>query len=101
MLQAFMHGTGLAASVNSAFGEPELLDDLLDHWSADIHKEEKVALLHMLQVGEGKRCTQLLCVGFDSDERDKMRLVHAAAGAVTLCTSITLRPSLFWKLVLA
>lgn len=56
MLQAFMHGTGLAASVNSAFGEPELLDDLLDHWSADIHKEEKVALLHMLQVGEGKGC---------------------------------------------
>lgn len=62
MLQAFMHGTGLAASVNSAFGEPELLDDLLDHWSADIHKEEKLALLHMLQVWALGRQNPACCV---------------------------------------
>lgn len=35
------------------------------------------------------------------DSNERYTLVHVAAGAVTLCTSITLHPSLFWKLVLA
>jgi hypothetical protein len=32
------------------FGEPEILDDLLDHWSSSIHVQEKKAMVQMLQV---------------------------------------------------
>jgi PhoD related phosphatase len=31
------------------FGEPELLDDIVDHWSASIHVAEKAALLTRLR----------------------------------------------------
>ncbi len=30
-------------------GEPELLDDLLDHWSAPIHKMEKYCFIKIMQ----------------------------------------------------
>eukprot|EP00955_Chlamydomonas_euryale_P018558 197804-Chlamydomonas_euryale.AAC.3 len=45
-----MQKTGLASAIYNAFGEPEILDDLLDHWSASVHKQEKIAILHMFQV---------------------------------------------------
>lgn len=28
---------------------PQILDDLVDGWAADIHKEERVQFIHMLQ----------------------------------------------------
>ena len=31
--------TGLTKAAMSSFGEPELLDDLVDHWNAGNHKE--------------------------------------------------------------
>lgn len=31
--------TGLTKAAMSSFGEPELLDDLADHWNAGNHKE--------------------------------------------------------------
>lgn len=31
--------TGLSKAAMSSFGEPELLDDLVDHWNAGNHKE--------------------------------------------------------------
>jgi hypothetical protein len=33
---SMMQKTGLGASLYNAFGEPEILDDLLDHWSAKV-----------------------------------------------------------------
>lgn len=31
------------------YDQPEILDDLVDGWAADIHKEERVQFIHMLQ----------------------------------------------------
>ena len=31
--------TGISKAAMSSFGEPELLDDLVDHWNAGNHKE--------------------------------------------------------------
>lgn len=36
--------TGLTKAAMSSFGEPELLDDLVDHWNAGNHKEVCLAL---------------------------------------------------------
>lgn len=35
--------------IMNEFGEPELLDDLLDHWSSSRHVTEKGLLLHELR----------------------------------------------------
>eukprot|EP00198_Chlamydomonas_reinhardtii_P002710 XP_001692046.1 predicted protein [Chlamydomonas reinhardtii] len=48
-LTAFLQKTGLSEHLFNAFGEPELLDDLLDHWSADVHEVEKFCLVRMMQ----------------------------------------------------
>ena len=48
--QSALKGTGLASSLNNAFGTPELLDDLVDHWDADEHKTERMTLVTRLQV---------------------------------------------------
>lgn len=48
-VNAFMQKTGLASMIANSFGEIEVLDDLLDHWSANVHAHEKLAVLHMLQ----------------------------------------------------
>lgn len=37
------------------FGEPELLDDILDHWSSSAHVEEKKVLLSKLQTFASQR----------------------------------------------
>ncbi len=42
--------TGLSTSLMSQFGTVEILDDLFDHWGADIHSAEKIALVRMMQV---------------------------------------------------
>ena len=34
----------------SAFGTVDLLDDLLDGWNADVHKEERQKTVEMFQV---------------------------------------------------
>lgn len=31
------------------FGQPEILDDLLDGWAAKIHKQERLEFIHLLQ----------------------------------------------------
>ncbi|PVV04658.1 hypothetical protein BB560_000829 [Smittium megazygosporum] len=40
---------GALASICNQFGEPELLDDLNDHWTAEIHMEERRKLIERLQ----------------------------------------------------
>ncbi|PVU93087.1 hypothetical protein BB559_003447 [Furculomyces boomerangus] len=40
---------GAFSSICNAFGEPELLDDLNDHWTADIHLKERNELILRLQ----------------------------------------------------
>jgi hypothetical protein len=44
------------------FGEPELLDDLRDHWNSPRHVEERKALILMMQalaVAKGVRVSML------------------------------------------
>ncbi|GIL73332.1 hypothetical protein Vretifemale_3526 [Volvox reticuliferus] len=48
-LTAFLQKTGLSSQIYSQFGEPELLDDLLDHWSARPHEVEKYCFVRMMQ----------------------------------------------------
>ncbi|OLY79308.1 hypothetical protein AYI68_g6620 [Smittium mucronatum] len=40
---------GALATIANQFGEPELLDDLNDHWTAEIHIEERKKLVLRLQ----------------------------------------------------
>ncbi|OMJ21159.1 hypothetical protein AYI70_g3643 [Smittium culicis] len=40
---------GALATISNQFGEPELLDDLNDHWTADIHKKERANFVIRLQ----------------------------------------------------
>lgn len=44
-----MRDAGLMKSIMNDFGEPELLDDLLDHWSSTRHVEEKGLLVNDLR----------------------------------------------------
>eukprot|EP00892_Ulva_mutabilis_P003438 jgi/Ulvmu1/1466/UM011_0196.1 len=37
--------TGLGDSIYNHFGQPDLLDDVTDHWSSDAHEKEKAELL--------------------------------------------------------
>jgi len=37
------------AGITDRFGQPEILDDLLDGWAAKIHKEERIEFIHLLQ----------------------------------------------------
>ena len=46
---SLMQKTGLSSHVYNQFGLPDLLDDLLDHWSSKAHAAEKLAMLHMMQ----------------------------------------------------
>ncbi|KAL6748880.1 hypothetical protein V8C86DRAFT_1099175 [Haematococcus lacustris] len=48
-LTAMMQKTGLAAGLLNQFGAVEILDDLMDHWNADVHVQEKDDLLVRLQ----------------------------------------------------
>ena len=48
---SMMQKTGLSSHLYNSFGEPEILDDLIDHWSSKRHQVEKIAMLQMLQVG--------------------------------------------------
>ncbi len=41
--------TGLADSLMTQFGTIDILDDLLDHWGAEVHEAEKRGLVHMMQ----------------------------------------------------
>jgi hypothetical protein len=42
--------TGVAKAVFNDVDEPELLDDLRDHWSAPTHQEERRFLIEHLQM---------------------------------------------------
>eukprot|EP00798_Chlamydomonas_sp_ICE-L_P005739 gene5739-6031_t len=48
-IQPFRQKAGLAGSLYDAFRQVAVQDDLLDHWSADIHSEEKLYMVRMLQ----------------------------------------------------
>lgn len=37
--------TGLGDNIYNHFGQPDLLDDVTDHWSCDAHEQEKAQLL--------------------------------------------------------
>lgn len=52
--------TGVASSLLNSFGEIEILDDLVDHWSSPLHNKEKIKLLHMLQASVGGKCGRLV-----------------------------------------
>lgn len=44
-----MQKTGLADSLISQFGTVDILDDLMDHWTAKGHVQERAYMVHMLQ----------------------------------------------------
>ncbi len=46
-LASLLKKTGLTKAAMSSFGEPELLDDLADHWNAGNHKEVAADALQM------------------------------------------------------
>ncbi|PNH09390.1 hypothetical protein TSOC_003985, partial [Tetrabaena socialis] len=99
-MTTFLQKTGLASKIMSQFGEPELLDDLLDHWSAEVHKTEKYCLVRMMQdlaVARALRFTILSgdvhCAGvgyfqtmpkadLKTDPRYMMQVISSAIGNV-------------------
>ena len=50
---------GIYNSLMNEFGEPELLDDIIDHWSGHRHAEEKAALLDSLRTVAQERGTRI------------------------------------------
>lgn len=48
-MKQFFENTKIFKSAVNRFGEPELLDDLLDHWTCSYHISEKVACLNRFQ----------------------------------------------------
>ncbi|KAG2448173.1 hypothetical protein HYH02_006758 [Chlamydomonas schloesseri] len=99
-LTAFLQKTGLSEHLFNMFGEPELLDDLLDHWSADVHEVEKFCLVRMMQdlaLARGFRFTILSgdvhCAGLGmyqtypkqnlkSDHRYMQQIISSAIGNI-------------------
>lgn len=58
--QAASVGAGLYDKIYNHFGEPDLLDDVTDHWSSGVHEAEKAGLLtSMREIAqeEGARVT--------------------------------------------
>ncbi|KAL0020527.1 hypothetical protein WJX79_003404, partial [Trebouxia sp. C0005] len=51
--------TGLTKAAMSSFGEPELLDDLADHWNAGNHKEERRMLIETCQEISAAQCIRI------------------------------------------
>ncbi|KAL0040536.1 hypothetical protein WJX77_010023 [Trebouxia sp. C0004] len=51
--------TGLTKAAMSSFGEPELLDDLADHWNAGNHKEERRMLIEKCQEISAAQCIRI------------------------------------------
>lgn len=51
--------TGLTKAAMSSFGEPELLDDLADHWNAGNHKEERRMLIEKCQQISAAQCIRI------------------------------------------
>jgi hypothetical protein len=75
---------GVFSKLMNDFGEPELLDDLLDHWSSSVHVKEKQLLLSKLQLFATQRgCRITLFSGdvhqcvycFSSSTKDRKSLV--------------------------
>ncbi len=58
---SLMQKTGLSSHIHNHFGLPDVLGDRADHWSAKAHAEEKLTMLHMLQVGSASflSCSRL------------------------------------------
>eukprot|EP00892_Ulva_mutabilis_P002362 jgi/Ulvmu1/12126/UM084_0053.1 len=57
--------TGVYNALMNEFGEPELLDDLLDHWGSSRHVDEKGVLLHELRAAAEKRNIRISILGGD------------------------------------
>ena len=49
----FLSKLNLPSGAVSQFNEPDLLDDLLDHWTSTDHVQERQMLVRRLQVGRG------------------------------------------------
>ncbi|KAJ1918350.1 hypothetical protein H4219_002675 [Mycoemilia scoparia] len=56
---------GPCKTFNNQFGEPELLDDLNDHWTAKIHKHERRQFVQRLQEFAKKTSVRVTFVGGD------------------------------------
>lgn len=64
-----MQKTGLLSHIME-FDEPELLDDLVDHWTSSAHSHERRVVVNQLQAIAKEKCFRLLFLSGD---------VHCAA----------------------
>jgi hypothetical protein len=56
--------TGAFQTIVNSFGEPELMDDLNDHWTNELHNNERVLLVQRLQqFAQRKKIRVTLCSG--------------------------------------
>ncbi|GLC63866.1 hypothetical protein PLESTF_000092000 [Pleodorina starrii] len=60
-----MAKTGASAAIMNKFGEPELLDDLRDHWVAPAHKGERRFLIEHLQMLAKSRTMRVSIISGD------------------------------------
>lgn len=60
-----MRTAGLYNKLLNDFGEPELLDDIVDHWSAGPHSDEKGPLLARLRALAAERRLRVSLVSGD------------------------------------
>ncbi|KAJ3159136.1 hypothetical protein HDU86_002038 [Geranomyces michiganensis] len=57
--------TGLYKSVMGVFGEPELADDLCDHWTSEKHETERLAMILRFQNFSQKRGVRITLLSGD------------------------------------
>eukprot|EP00798_Chlamydomonas_sp_ICE-L_P031952 gene31952-33736_t len=72
-VKTLLDKTGLGNSFFGLFDDAEIVDDLIDHWSSEEHKDEKCAMLQMLQEVAKTKSIRFTFVSGD---------VHAAAAGV-------------------
>lgn len=63
--RAWFQKTGLYNKLMNEFGEPELLDDIVDHWSSSVHKDEKARLLQALRDFSKRRTIRITLLSGD------------------------------------
>ncbi|RKP24733.1 hypothetical protein SYNPS1DRAFT_7862, partial [Syncephalis pseudoplumigaleata] len=57
--------TGLVGQLVNNFGQPELLDDLTDHWTADCHLDERKTFIERLQMISRERSVRVTFIAGD------------------------------------
>ncbi|KAJ3299828.1 hypothetical protein HK104_006762 [Borealophlyctis nickersoniae] len=65
ILDVVMQKTGVWSAVMSPFGEPELLDDLVDHWTNPHHETERRVFIERLQAFALERSIRVTFLGGD------------------------------------